>query len=104
MLVLFTNSYFESLYTGTKVRGKPRFPTEVIRQSRLRIEQIKNSLSTQELAQFKSLHFEKLEPKNAATPLYSIRVNDQYRLEFHVGNSHKIEIVQVLRLSDHYAH
>jgi len=37
MLVYFTDSYFELLFTGEKVAGKPRFPPEVIRQYRLRI-------------------------------------------------------------------
>lgn len=103
MLVSFTDSYYELLYTGGKVPGKPRFPPEVIKQFRLRIEQIKNSASTQELARFKSLRFEKLEPKNAPDPVYSIRVNDQYRVEFHLHNDGKVEIVQVIRMSDHYA-
>lgn len=103
MLVSFTDSYYELLYTGGKITGKPRFPPEVIKQYRLRIEQIKNSSSTQELAKFKSLRFEKLEPKNAPDPVYSIRVNDQYRVEFYLDSTGKIEIVQVIRISDHYA-
>jgi len=103
MLVSFTDSYFELLYTGGKVPGKPKFPPEVIKQYRLRIDQIKNSTSTQELAKFRSLRFEKLEPKNAPDPVYSIRVNDQYRLEFQLDNDGKIEVVQVIRISDHYA-
>lgn len=103
MLVSFTDSYYELLYTGGKVPGKPRFPPEVIKQYRLRIEQIKNSASTQELTKFRSLHFEKLEPKNSPNPVYSVRVNDQYRVEFYLDSTGKIEIVQVIRMSDHYA-
>lgn len=103
MLVSFTDSYFELLYTGGKVPGKPKFPPEVIKQFRLRVEQIKNSTSTQELARFRSLHFEKLEPKNALDPIYSIRVNDQYRLEFHLDSNGKVEVVRIIRMSDHYA-
>jgi plasmid maintenance system killer protein len=103
MLVSFTDSYYELLYTGGKITGKPRFPPEVIKLFRLRIDQIKNSQSTQELRNFKSLRFEKLEPKNAPDPVYSIRVNDQYRLEFNLDNNGKIEIVRVFRMSDHYS-
>jgi len=103
MLVSFTDSYYELLYTGGKVPGKPRFPPEVISLFRLRINQIKNSASTQELRKFKSLRFEKLEPKSAPDPVYSIRVNDQYRLEFHVDSNNKVEIVKVIRMSDHYS-
>ena len=101
MLVSFTDSYYELLYTGGKITGKPRFPPEVIRQFRLRIDQVKNSISTHELRSFKSLHFEKLEPKNAPDPVFSIRVND--RLEFHLDNSGKVEIVRIIRMSDHYS-
>ena len=103
MLVSFTDSYYELLYTGGKIPGKPRFPPEVIKQYRLRIEQIKNSSSTQELTKFSSLRFKKLEPKDAPDPVYSIRVNDQYRLEFYLDDRGKIQIVQVIRMSDHYA-
>ena len=103
MLVSFTDSYYELLYTGAKIPGKPRFPPEVIKQFRLRIDQIKNIGSTQDLRKFRSLNFEKLEPKNAPNPIYSIRVNDQYRLEFHLDNDGKIEIVQIIRMSDHYS-
>ena len=103
MLVIFSDSYYELLYTGGKLPGKPRFPPEVIKQYRLRIDQVKNSASTQELAKFRSLRLEKLEPKNAPDPVYSIRVNDQYRVEFHLGNDGRIEIVKIIRMSDHYA-
>jgi proteic killer suppression protein len=102
MLVSFTDSYFELLYTGKKIPGKPKFPPEVISLFRLRITQIKNSSSTQELRKFKSLHFEKLEPKTAVNPIYSIRVNDQYRLEFHIDNGGNVEVIDVIRMSDHY--
>lgn len=103
MLVSFKDSYYELLYTGGKLPGKPRFPPEVITVFRLRIDQIKNSASTQELRKFKSLRFEKLEPKNAPDPIYSVRVNDQYRLEFHVDSSGNVEVVEVIRISDHYS-
>ena len=103
MLVSFTDSYYELLYTGGKNPGKPKFPSEVIKLYRLRIDQIKNSASTQELRNFKSLRFEKLEPKNAPEPVYSVRVNDQYRLEFHMDNKGNVEIVSVIRMSDHYS-
>jgi len=96
MLVSFTDSYYELLYSGGKYPGKPRFPSEVIKLYRMRIDQIKNSSSTQDLRNFKSLRFEKLEPKNSATPRYSIRVNDQYRLEFYLSNIGKIEIADVI--------
>jgi plasmid maintenance system killer protein len=103
MQVSFTDSYYELLYTGGKVPGKPRFPPEVIKQYRLRIEMLKNSASTYDLGKFRSLNFEKLEPKNAPDPLYSIRVNDQYRLEFNLDSNGKAEIVRVKRMSDHYS-
>ena len=103
MLVSFTDSYYELLYTGGKYPGKPKFAPEVISLYRFRIAQIKNSSSTQELRKFKSLRFEKLEPKNAPDPVYSIRVNDQYRLEFRIGNSENVEIINVIRMSDHYS-
>ena len=103
MLVSFTDSYYELLYTGEKHPGKPRFSPEVISMYRMRIDQIKNSVSTQELRKFKSLRFEKLEPKNDPNPVYSVRVNDRYRLEFHIGSDGNVEIVSIIRISDHYS-
>ena len=103
MQVSFEDSYYELLYAGGKLPGKPRFPPEVIKQYRLRIDQIKNTGSTRELVIFRSLHFEKLEPKNASDPVYSIRVNDQYRIEFHLNKDGMVEVVRIIRMSDHYA-
>ena len=69
----------------------------------MRIDQIKNSSSSQELRNFKSLRFEKLEPKNASNPVYSIRVNDQYRLEFNLDSNSNAEIISIIKMSDHYS-
>ena len=102
MLISFTNTYLENLYTGKPLKGKPIYNKEVILQFKktvLRIEQVENS---NQLRQFRSLNFEAL--KGNKKGLYSVRVNKQYRLEFKLENDNitLVEIVLIEALSKHY--
>jgi len=99
MLVKFNNSYLEKLFTGEPVKGKPRYSTVVIEKFKKTILILNNVSSSVELSKFKSLNFEAL--KGDKKGLYSVRVNDAYRLEFKILKD-IIEIVHIEQLSNHY--
>ena len=65
----------------------------------LRLKQVDNS---QQLRQFRGLNFEAL--KGDKKGLYSVRVNQQYRLEFQLENDNitLVEVVLIEELSKHY--
>jgi proteic killer suppression protein len=97
MLVKFNNAYLEHLYAGKPVKGKPVYSKEVILQFKktiLRIEQAENS---SQLKQFRSLNFEAL--KGNKKGFYSVRINNQYRLEFKLENDN-ITLVEIVLIED----
>jgi proteic killer suppression protein len=56
--------------------------------------------STKDLKKFKSLRFKPL--KGEKKGLFSIRVNQSYRLEFKIINEQTIEIILIEDLTNHY--
>ena len=59
--------------------------------------------STEDFYRYKALHYEALVGDKKDRE--SVRVNDQYRIEFHseiVGNEKQITICNILELSNHY--
>lgn len=102
MEVKFNNDYLEALFIGEKPKGKPRFAQPVITKFIERVETLKTIENAEELRNFKSLYFERL--KGDKNHLYSIRINNQYRLEFELNN-HELrlaDIVTIEELSKHY--
>jgi proteic killer suppression protein len=53
-----------------------------------------------DLFRFKALHYEKLIGDKAG--LESVRVNDQYRIEFKTSEEGEITICNITELSNHY--
>jgi proteic killer suppression protein len=99
MLVKFNNSYLEKLFKGEPVKGKPRYYSIEIEKFKKTILILHNVSNSVELKQFKSLNFEAL--KGEKKGLYSVRVNDAFRLEFKILKD-IIEIVQIEQFSNHY--
>jgi toxin HigB-1 len=99
MLVKFDNDYLEQLYTGEPLKGKPKYSDVVVLKFKKCVLILKNVGSTVELSKFRSLNFEAL--KGQKKGMYSIRVDQGYRLEFRIIDE-VVEILLIEELSNHY--
>jgi len=102
MLVKFKNEYLENLFTGSPLKGKPKYSDVVISKFKKCVIILKNVDNTTELAKFRGLKFEAL--KGNKSSVYSIRVDDGYRLEFSIEKDMAVlsEIAIIEQLSNHY--
>lgn len=102
MKLRFSDLYYEDMYEGRPLKGKPRFSEQIIRSCNKKIEILKQTARSPDLYKLKSLHFKELDGDKQG--IYSIRLNDQYRLEFRLENEEVtlIEIITVDRISKHY--
>lgn len=104
MIVIFGKDYLKELYTEGKAREKKyRFQPQVISRYIRVISLMIAQENVQGLAKYGSLHYEHLHGKKEG--LSSVRVNDQYRIEFEeeIENEKTIAtIVNIVELSNHY--
>lgn len=102
MRITFSDLYYERLYDGKPVKGKPKFPPEVIRHFIKKVKILEQTARSPDLLQLRSLNFEELKGDKQGT--YSIRLNKQFRLELRLDNEEitLVEIVIVDRISKHY--
>ncbi len=105
MIVTFDKKYLRELFEFGKCSDKKhRFQPPIIKNYRRRIEQLQSVPDPETLYQFKSLRFEAL--KGDKVGLFSVRVNDQYRIEFSlISNSDNtlLTICNIVELSNHYS-
>jgi len=80
-------------------KGAEDYPDFIVNSFFRKISQIKRAKNENDLRALKSNHFEKLKGKDN---LYSIRLNDQYRLEFSILESSEKELF-IKRISNHYS-
>ena len=81
MIVVFEKEYLMELYVVGKCSDKKhRFQPDIVRRYIDRINTLKSKESIESLYNLKSLHYEVL--KGDKMGISSIRVNDQYRIEF----------------------
>lgn len=102
MTIYFNNKYLEELAQG-QPKGKSRYNSEVVTMYRKKLVILGNVRNSKELRAFESLHFERLQGNKLG--LYSIRVNEKYRLEFLLNKEMDIiveEIIVIEDLSNHY--
>ncbi len=104
MEITFEQDYLRELfYDGRAKDKKHRFQPQIVRKY-IKVLNLMESLdSMQDLYRFASLHYEKLVGDKAGRE--SVRVNDQYRIEFRseiVGKERLITICNILELSNHY--
>jgi proteic killer suppression protein len=104
MLVTFEKDYLRELYeVGSSKDKKHRYQPDIVRRYQKGITFLKNVQSVEALYKIHSLNYEVLSgDKNGIS---SIRVNDQYRIEFTVTKSTDKPIVTVcniIDLSNHY--
>jgi toxin HigB-1 len=100
MVVIFEDDYLAKLYSGRPVKGKPRFSEGVVTKFKKTVLMLKRALNTVELSTIRSLHFEAL--KGEKSGLFSVRVDDTYRVEFRIAKDGVLEIIHIEELSKHY--
>ena len=105
MIVKFEKEYLSELYYNGKSDDKKyRFQPNVIMNYKRRIDMLNNAPNIEALYPIGSLHYEILKGDKAG--ISSIRVNDQYRLEFLVTKDTEgeetVTICRIIELSNHY--
>ena len=109
MRVTFEKEYLRELYeTGKTADKKHRSQPEIIKAYAKCIYRLEEASAPEDLYKYHSLHFEAL--KGNRKGLFSVRVNNQYRIEFEVSHimSHeeivevKIIVCNIIELSNHY--
>lgn len=104
MKVTFNEEYLEELYTEGKSRNKKyRFQPQIVRGYQKAVKYLIQAHRKEDLFPFKSLHFEALQGDKAGR--FSVKANDQYRVEFSIEESEEepiVTICTILELSKHY--
>lgn len=104
MEIKFDKDYLRQLYEEGKTTDKKhRFQPHIVARYQLRIKVLEQAKSIEELFAITSLHYEVLKGDKAG--ISSIRVNNQYRIEFTVENvslESVVTICNILDLSNHY--
>ena len=99
MIVTFDKDYLRELYGTGKGDKKHRYQPDIIKRYRRGIDYLKTANKVEDLFLLPSLHYEVLQGDKAG--ISSIRVNDQYRIEFTVSKS-VITVCNIIELSNHY--
>lgn len=104
MVVTFDKEYLRELYELGKTSDKKhRFQPDIVKRYIKCVKFLMVSGSVETLKQINSLNYEVL--KGDKDGISSIRVNNKYRLEFLVSETHEdpiITICNILELSNHY--
>lgn len=104
MEINFDKDYLRQLYEEGKTTDKKhRFQPHIVSRYQLRIKVLEQAISIEELYGINSLHYEVLQGDKVG--ISSIRVNDQYRIEFtveQVSSGTVVTICNILELSNHY--
>ena len=104
MEIIFEEAYLCELYEDGKTTDKKhRFQPHVVAKYRKTIDILESVANTAELCRFNAMNYEIL--KGNKKGLESVRVNDQYRIEFttkQVVSETTITICNIVELSNHY--
>jgi proteic killer suppression protein len=104
MEIKFDKEYLQELYeTGMTTDKKHRFQPSIAKKYQVRIRTLERTSKTDDLYTLRSLHYKKLKGDKAG--LESIRVNDQYRIEFkttQVVSETVVTVCNIAELSNHY--
>lgn len=104
MIITFEQTYLQELYTEGKASSKKhRFQPQIVAKYRKVVNLMKQQENVLGLTKYGSLHYEKLQGDKQG--LSSVRVNDQYRIEFaeSVEAGKQIAtICSITELSNHY--
>ena len=105
MKVEFEKTYLQELYETGKTTGKKyRFQPQVINGYVKCVKALERTTRMEDLFLLKSLNYHKLEGDKKG--ISSVRVNDQYRLEFreicNPNNILEIEVCSLIDITNHY--
>lgn len=103
MEIRFDKQYLKELYIRGEAVKKHRFQPQIVKRYIRVIDLMKELPDVMALTQYNSLRYEKLSGDKAG--LSSVRVNDQYRIEFEeiIKDSEVIaSICNITELSNHY--
>ena len=104
MEIKFEKKYLEELYLNGKTSDKKhRFQPQIIAKYRKTIYLLESLTVVEDLYRYHSLHYEVLVGDKAG--MESVRVNDQYRIEFKttkVVSEIVVTLCNIIELSNHY--
>jgi proteic killer suppression protein len=104
MEIKFDKKYLQELYeTGTTTDKKYRFQPQIATKYRKTVDTLESVAGVEDLYQYNALHYKVLKGDKAG--LESVRVNDQYRIEFKTTKvvSETVAIIcNIIELSNHY--
>lgn len=103
MDIIFNEEYLQVMYLTGQTDKKHRFQPQIIRKYIRVIDLMIESPNVIDLNRYHALHYEKLKGDKAG--LSSVRVNDQYLIEFeeHIKDGETIAtICNITDLSNHY--
>jgi len=104
MIIHFEETYLKELYeNGVTSNKKHRYQPSIIKRYIERVNLLKKIITKEELFPFKSLNFEALVGDKKGR--FSIKVNDQYRIEFTLDENLEqpiLTICNIVELSNHY--
>ena len=102
MKIKFDNRQLENFYYSGKSK-RYRIQRNIFKRFSMRVQQLEASASTHDLMINTGLRFKKLE--GTKKNIYSVRVNDTYRLEFQIqweDEQHTKGTIIIMELSKHY--
>ena len=104
MEIKFEKKYLEELYLNGKTSDKKhRFQPQIIAKYRKTIDLLESLTVVEDLYRYHSFHYELLVGDKAG--MESVRVNDQYRIEFKttkVVSEIVVTLCNIIELSNHY--
>lgn len=104
MEIKFEKKYLEELYLNGKTSDKKhRFQPQIIAKYSKTIDLLESLTVVEDLYRYHSLHYEVLVGDKAG--MESVRVNDQYRIEFKttkVVSEIVVTLCNIIELSNHY--
>ena len=103
MEITFDKEYLRDLYFTGKADKKHRFQPQIIAKYRRTVDLLESVAGVEDLFRYHSLNYEILTGDKQG--LESVRVNDQYRIEFKtqkIVSETVITICNIIELSNHY--
>lgn len=104
MIVEFGEEYLRDLYTKGECNNKKhRYRIDIVKRYKRGVDYLKWASRKEDLFRINSLNFEAL--KGEKSGRFSIRVNDQYRIEFTLRETSDepiLTICNIVELSKHY--
>ena len=101
MEIKFEKDYLRELFYDGEAKDKQhRFQPQVVRKYVRVVNVLESVNKPADLFRYHSLHYEKVVGDKAG--IESVRVNDQYRIEFKTTTEGEITICNITELSNHY--